>query len=392
MRLTSGSLRLAVAALAALVLPACAIVRSMSATRPHEWETVVTARPVPNNPDLCVTQWEAARPPGRPWDRIGLVRLASCAESRSDGNGPAPAVQLFFLPGTHMNSTLVTRDESHELRLYLARRGIPVWTFDYRTHFVSPDVGDVRFMQEWTGELFLDDARTALRFVRQAGPAPVVAAGFSRGVTFACALAQSPEGSDLAGLVLLDGIGPELRLGRPEPPDRVAIDVGSQRLPYEKRRALLATVVATPHAPSDDPDFPTAAHRLAHIVYTSKTFGGRGGLSDALHGRADIQVVARLLASYDRYWPAAVRIETDPGQAPETARLLPVFAVASTNMGERFTRAVEATAHRYGGAQAKVLVLPGWGHLDVLVGTQSGAQVFEPLVHWLRDIPALDGG
>jgi hypothetical protein len=210
--------------------------------------------------------------------------------------------------------------------------------------------------------------------------------------------------------VLLDGVAPDalaaLRRDRPAP---VAIDVGSRRLPFAERRTLLAAVVENPHAPSANPAFPTVGHELAHILYTSAAFGGRGGLSDALHGRADIGAVAALLASYDRFWPgAATRPSAGTGAGVGTAgdadntddaddtaadrareeaaigRPLPVLAVASTNMGAGFAQAVAASARRLGAERASVIELRGWGHLDVLAGTAARERVFAPLHDWLQ--------
>ena len=330
------------------------------ATPASSWQKVASGRPVPGNPDVCEDRWETSRPPGGAWDRIGLRRLAVCGRARV---GQQRRIDVLYLPGTHMNASVVIFDDAHEFRLYLARRGVPVWSLDYRTHFVSPEIEDVDFMRRWTSKLFLDDVTAALAFTKEAGADTTVVAGFSRGASFAYALAtrQQARGNlaglaGLAGIVALDGIAPSSRSSGHERSGsqaaKVAIDIGSRRLPYVKRRALLAAVVADPSAPSTDPAFATVGERLAHILYTSRAFGGRGGLSDAQGGRSDIHVVARLLASYDRYWPAAVRPEVEASWEPASATKLPVFAAASTNMGESFTRAVAASARLVGGRAA----------------------------------------
>lgn len=443
---------------ASLLACACSVVRT--ATPPHDggWRPVARAAAVPGNPDLCEDRRETSRAPDGAWDRIALRRLAPCGVPRETADR---ATQVVYLPGTHMNGSLALRDERHEFRLYLARRGVVVWSLDYRTHVVPPDTEDLAFMGGWTWQVFRDDAAAALDLVRNETTGPVVVAGFSLGASFASALAvespladrgdsDTPDGAvdgegagpdrPPAGLALLDGVAPGLlpaaSASRPVP---VAIDVGSSRLPFARRQALLAAVIADAHGPSGNAEFPTVGHELAYLLYTSATFGGRGGLSDALHGRADIADVARLLASYDRFWPGAATrsaalasgpVESSsqapreslaaaaspeplpspssPGSpvspAPATSSAspaspvspgspvspalatLPVFAVANTNMGEGFRSAVEASARRFGGDTATIIVLPGWGHLDVLVGTSARDQVFAPLLRWLRGV------
>ncbi len=396
---------------AALLAWACSGVRPGAPARDAGWQPV-GASSVPGKPDLCEDRREASRLPHGDWDRIALRRLARCDDSRETADR---ATQVFYLPGTHMNGSLAVLDERHEFRLYLARRGVVVWSLDYRTHFVPPETNGLDYMSGWTWQVFLADAAAALEFVRRETTGPIVVAGFSLGASFASALAGNEKaplvmsgdvlGSGgeraahgiehdrhhpLAGLALLDGVAPGMLpaagASRAMP---VAIDVGSSRLSFARRQALLAAVIADAHAPSTNREFSTVGHELAHLLYTSATFGGRGGLSDALHGRADIAHAARLLASYDRFWPgAATRSAAVAGDAAEPASpaliTLPAFAVTSTNMGEGFRSAVEASARRLGGDTATIIVLPGWGHLDVLVGTSARDQVFAPFLRWLR--------
>lgn len=414
-------------AAASLLACACSVARPAASHR-EGWEPVARAASVSGNPDLCEDRRETSRSPHGAWDRIALRRLAPCGDSRETADR---ATQVFYLPGTHMNGTLAVLDERYEFRLYLARRGFVVWSLDYRTHFVPPETDGLDFMIGWTWQVFRDDAATALEVIRQETTGPVVVAGFSLGASFASALAgngpaagsedadtpdEIPDGGEddrdrpLAGVALLDGVAsgmlPAASARRPVP---VAIDVGSSRLSFTRRQALLAAVIADAHAPSANAEFPTVGHELAYLLYTSATFGGRGGLSDALHGRADIADIARLLASYDRFWPGVATGSAagasnpagplSPASPPSPASpasptspvspalpTLPVFAVVSTNMGEGFRRAVEASAQHLGGETATVIVLPGWGHLDVLVGTSARDQVFAPFLRWLRGL------
>lgn len=383
------------ATIVAIVGTACAVgvgcggVRGRHGADQSGWTVARAVRTIPANPDLCENTWKLGRPPGGPWDVITLHRIGLCKEDRAGERG---APDVLYLPGTHMNGELMVLDESYDFRLFLARRHIPVWSLDYRTHAVPASAGDLEPLRAWTTEVFLDDAATALAFVRQTGRKPIIA-GFSRGAMFAYVLAdRDPPGQpqSIAGLVIFDGFAPGALPGLAGATDPAgpAIDVGSSRLPYEERRSLLARVISDPATPSADPAFKTSGEQLAHILFTSRTFGGRGGLSAALHGRADVRTVAGVLASYDRYWPtAATRFG---GNGGESRAPVPVFAVASTNIGAPFTQAVERSARERGQDDAEVLVLPGHGHLDVLVGVDVRTLVFEPLLRWIGRVATAD--
>jgi pimeloyl-ACP methyl ester carboxylesterase len=377
---------------------ACGTAAPRLPARADGWQRLVAGRPIPGVAALCEDRWETARPSGGPYDRIGLHRIAPCAAAPSIPRpGPLrdevarPAI--LYLPGTHMHGGLTLFDAAHEFRLHLAERGFTVWSLDYRTHFVPPETTDLDFMRAWTSAVFLEDIAFAYDAVR-ANPDTagrgVVLAGFSRGAGFAYAhAARTPPA--LRGLVILDGVAPGIVPPRrpAAAENRVAIDVGSRRLPYPLRQALLETVIAVPDAPTGIPATPTAGARLANILYTSAAFGGRGGLSDPESGCADIGVLARLLADYDRYWPSAAAPETratPPAATP--APSYPVFAAASGNLGPAFGAAVEASARAVGGTRTSIVTLPRCGHLDVLVGTDARRVVFEPLHEWLVRLAA----
>lgn len=319
--------------------------------------------------DLCEDVWTCARPPGGRFDRVGLHRLAPCATV----GGPV----VLYLPGMHMNGELAIREPRYDLRLYLATAGIRTWGVDYRTHAVPADASpaDLRALAAWTTDVFVDDVAWATAFVRGNDPGPLVVAGFSQGAAFAYRLAARPDPS-LAGLLILDGA---LGGGRRASGDDPAIDVGGSRLPYAARQQLLATVDAEPSLPSPVPGFANAGAALEGILYSASSFGGQGGLSNTRDGASDVRVLARLLASYDRWWPRAALDAPDP----TPPRTLPVLAFASTRLGPEWVARVHATAERWGGNTARVRELAGYGHVDVLVGKRAAREVFEPARAWL---------
>jgi len=81
-----------------------------------------------------------------------------------------------------------------------------------------------------------------------------------------------------------------------------------------------------------------------------------------------------------RWWPRAVLTSAAPARP---ARQLPVLAFASTNLGPDWVGRVRAAANTFGGARAMVLELPGYGHLDVLVGETAARDVYQPALAWL---------
>ena len=354
----------------ALLVVAALACRAPRPERPEGSCTHVQAVRQLHGAPLCEDVWTCSRPPRGRFDRIGLRRVALC-----DGaTGPV----VLYLPGMHMNAELPLVEPRHDLRLYLAEGGVRAWGLDYRTHVVPPDASpaELRALDGWTADRFADDATWATAFVRGADPGPLFVAGFSQGAVFAYRLASRRDAS-LAGLLILDGAPG----GRPAVASGgSAIDVGGSRLPFAERRQLLDQVITDANAPSPLPGFPTAGAALASILSTAPMFGGEGGLAAGARV-SEISVLAVLLRSYDRWWPRAALDGSAP-RPPKTP--LPVLAFASTNMGPAWVDRVRATARAYGGPEAEVRELAGYGHLDVLVARRATQEVFQPALAWLE--------
>ena len=354
---------------AALLVLAALACRAPRPERPEGSCTHLQAVRELHGAPLCEDVWSCSRPPRGPFDRIGLRRVALC----DGGTGPI----VLYLPGMHMNAELPLVEPRHDLRLYLAEGGVRAWGLDYRTHAVPPDASpeELRALGGWTVDRFVDDAAWAAAFVRGADRGPLFVAGFSQGAAFAYRLASRRD-SSLAGLLILDGAlapGPVAAGGGP------AIDVGGSRLPFAERQRLLDQVIADAKGPSPVPGFPTAGAALAHILSTAPSFGGEGGLAAGTRV-SEIPVLATLLRSYDRWWPRAALDGPTP-RVPKPP--LPVLAFASTNMGPAWVDRVRATARAYGGPEAEVRELAGYGHLDVLVARRATQEVFQPALAWL---------
>ncbi len=332
-------------------------------------------------PDVRETYFVATRGPSQ-FDRIGLHHLYQGAAAPRH-----PAIVVLFLPGTNMNGEVAPDDPRYSFPLYLAAHGVDIWTMDYRTHFIPPETPMARLgeLRGWTCELFVSDIAAAADFIRrETGQAKIFVAGFSRGVEFEYLYASIyPE--RVEGLIALDGFIPR-QPSRPAP-KRYADDLGGRHLTWEKRKALLDRVIKDPDGPAPLAKFKTARENLEFVLYHSAGFGGHGGLANPQGGFSNVEVLARVLATYDRYWPAVQDTE-NPFTPERLARLraskIPVIAFSSSNIAPGWPAMVAESAHSTASRDVTVTNLPGWGHLDVLSGTKAETRVYAPVLGWLR--------
>jgi dienelactone hydrolase len=322
--------------------------------------------------------------PSSPFDRIGFHRV-----TRGQRQPAHPRLVVLYLPGTNMNGEVAVSDPRYSLPLYLAAHGVDFWALDYRTHFIPPatPAADLAELKGWTNELFESDIEAAASHVmRTTGRRKIFVAGFSRGVSFAYLFAaRHPQA--VAGLAIFDGWIPAERPAAKPPPNRYADDVGGAHLTYDKRQALMEAVIANPDGPAPLPKYKSARANLEAVVYgAGGAFGGHGGLANPGGGFSDAVVLARMLASYDRYWPTVQDYEnsfTPADRARLAASRIPVLAFSSTNIGARWPQQVAQSASATGSTDVTVKTLAGWGHLDVLCGTHAQAEVFMPTLQFV---------
>ncbi len=343
-----------------------------------------TVRNFASVPNVHESIFTAKRGPS-PFDRIALRHL-------TDG---APRSQkrrvVFYLPGTWMNGTIAPDDPGYSLGLFMASRDIDFWALDYRTHFVpaSSTQNDLAELKDWTNELFIADIETAMRFIKeQTGSDRIILAGFSRGVSFAYLYAaQHPK--DIAGLLLFDGYIGHGEKGTP-PADIFAADVAGKHLTWDKREVLLKLVIASPHAPAPIAKYKDAADNLNHVVYDTAGFGGKGGLANPIDGFSDPSILARVLITYDRYWPIVQDYEDSflPTVISALERSkISVLAFSSSNIAPDWPDRVGRSASSTGSSRTRVSTLKGWGHLDVICGTYAARDVFAPALQWIKQLP-----
>ena len=225
-------------------------------------------------------------------------------------------------------------------------------------------------------------------------------AGFSRGVFLAYAYACSEPGA-VAGLVALDGqfkshapknqYEPDADLKKLEEGAAWAADV-SGRLGWEGRQKLMLAAAENPLAPATDPKFKTLGEQLSNLLQFA---WGPGALANPLGGQSRPEILGRLLAGYDRYYPAV--------QDPEAKRMgdrdddpksglddlwgemkLPILYFGNARMPGDWLLNGIYSAQKSGSPDVTINVLEGYGHLDVLVGDHARREVFELTLAWIK--------
>jgi hypothetical protein len=107
-------------------------------------------------------------------------------------------------------------------------------------------------------------------------------------------------------------------------------------------------------------------------------------------------VLAKLLAGYDRYYPAVQDLDgkrsadrdDDPATAIDDAwgeMKTPILSFGYPKMSGDWLLNGVYSAQKSGSPDVTLRVLNGYGHLDVLVGEQARREVFEPALAWIRD-------
>lgn len=280
---------------------ALAIVLVVTSPSLFAWKEVLKERPIEGVPGITETRWQLERRRGNAArDRIQVHRY------RGDGEARAA---LLYLPGTHMNGYLPGRrgeviyanpTEDHNLWLFLAKRGVEVFTLDYRSHFIPVEPADHAYMRDWTLDRYVDDAMEALSLVRgESGRAQVFVVGFSMGATLAYGVVNVASAEEFAGLIVLDGSFKQPPGGRSferaratamiEKLGRWSIGVAGG-IGWDNRQQLMESVINDPTQPRDDRPGETVGERLTRLLARS----GPGVWATAgVH--SDVQVLAALL-------------------------------------------------------------------------------------------------
>jgi hypothetical protein len=332
------------------------------------------------------TEWRHTDASGQ---SIGLHRYHS--------TGKALIATLFYLPGTNMNGVLKTADSNHNLWLYLAERGVEVYAMDYRTRFIPHDFsGDLALMRDWSMDLFVEDAVMAVSKVQEEQPfLPMYIAGFSRGASFAYALAGQVKA---AGLVALDGslkrqpykpfdIGAALQ--RYDEEARYASALS--RRGYDARTEMMRRVISNPASSAMNDRYQTSGDQLADTLYKA---WGPGVLTNTRSNITPIDILASEMLGYDWFYPTIQDIEgrsiasqqDDPNTYIDDhfgKMTMPVLYFGSGGFGAESLLSGIHSAARSGSDDVTIKVLEDYGHLDVLFASDAPVEVYEVIYEWI---------
>jgi pimeloyl-ACP methyl ester carboxylesterase len=323
--------------------------------------------------------------------RIGIRSLLPAGAARRHGSAPV----VVWLPGRLGACDEVLLGEPGEPRQALADAGLPVYSVDYRTHFVRDDhPPDFEACARWTLTVFLQDVDHAVGYVRARHPdQPLVLVGHSVGAKLAYLhTARQPPGA-LAGLITLDGW---LR----EPPDLVtaadrAAVLASHHELGDGAGAGSRSLASRRLGPDDESRRQRllAAHLRRSLLDAPNPTVGRmiGSAAD----EASINRVVECLLVGDCHWPAILEMETramavgvvldglprhDANLAGVTAPLLNLVA---GDRGADFTRRALLTGRLLERATRSEVVLDDFGHMDLVVGGHLGGRVSEEILQWV---------
>jgi hypothetical protein len=349
--------------------------------------------PVLPQAPLTETIWQQKVAPATEYDLVGLHRYRNTEVEQ--------VASLLFLPGTNMNGVLSILDERHNLWLFLANRGVTVYAMDYRTHFVSHEVKAVDFMKSWTMAAFVDDAaRLAGDIKALDADLPLFVAGFSRGVSYAYALAGKVE---FAGLIALDGsfkradpTGFDLASALQQFDSRADYASVLSRRGFEARYELMSSVIDDPSAPANTDRYESIGEELAVTLHKA---WGPGALANTEDGLTPVRVLAQQMLDYDWYFPSIQNIE-GRSLASHTDDLasdlddhygemsLPIVYFGSSNMGAESILNGVYSAVKSGSPQVALHLLEGYGHVDVLVADRARSEVYEVIDRWIKALIA----
>ncbi len=342
-------------------------------------------------PDLTESVWVTERPPGGCFNYISLREVKG-----KDITYPYP---VLILPGMTSHGEQLIHVSWHGIQpieptipdsmipIYLARRGYLVYTIDYRTHFVLPDVKDLSFMLEWGWDTWLSDIREAINKIREtSGKDRVVLIGESFG-GIASMNYVTVYPSDVKAIVLLDGAPIRTAVIQALPMhtiDELRVSklyaipsmLTGGRYPGNIMNTIWLKALYNPTLPSPEPGFKTLSDYLMNIAFN------QGLANPYSYPNSPPPAILAVMATFDPYWPARLFVESiEHYRVKYTEVKVPILAVISGLFG---MKAADIDLVRR--LTGDVIILNGYGHLDVYANPNNVKDVNEPVRNWLHRV------
>jgi pimeloyl-ACP methyl ester carboxylesterase len=399
-----------------VVIPAT---KASDPTVPFGGWTLIAQRPEKAYPDLTETVWEAncTTPPYGPYDMIGLHRVVKM--------GIQPLGVLFICPGTWSSGEQLisnpptdtwTKTENDTEAFYWANRGWDVYSMDYRTHFVPITLSSsqLSFMADWGWTQWIGDIKQAVDMAKEvSGAQRIYMAGESFGGIAAMNYASLYWNQDLKGLIMLDGGGTGIKNPNPTNSYNLTaaiaqmIATGTWSTEVSGPGAIFAFQYADqyPGAPAEFPPgtplqptinpmtgqpWANISEWAAFVIYYA---WGPAGVSNIYGGYGNATVDIHIMATFDRYWPTRLSLETaaytDWVNCPYlpydfddhySSIDVPLISFTSQYLG---LATFGPFQHGIANPDFTETILWGYGHLDVFSGVYCARDVSAPTYDWM---------
>ncbi len=391
-----------------------------------KWVKSIDSRNIKLYPDLKESIWQLKRAPYGSYDKIDLHRVVKADIEPKD--------VVFMLPGTWSNGEQLTsnplddpwtKDESHTFAYYLANRDFDVYALDYRTHFVNQYLNpeDLSFMANWGWDTWISDIKEAVDFIKAtSGVEKIYISGDSFGGSAAMNYASIYWEEDLKGILLRDGGAggkfPEIVTNSYNLTEKLEemIDTGMW---YSEVGGTPGSIFAMKYAdanPGAPAELPPGTPLLPEVnpltgepwtnisewaAYMLYVAWGEGAVTNIVGGYGDPLVMIHIDATFDRYWPARLGLESNAILNWDNCPYVtydfddhfneidvPLLGFTSELFGFNYWGPFR---HGIANPDFTGVYLWGYGHLDVYSGEYSEIEVSKPTYEWLTNRRMLEG-
>lgn len=385
---------------------------------------------VENHRELKHTVWEIERSPYGPFDKIALHRVVN---KKKMNKHSLKKKTIMMLPGTwDACGWSKLTDANVNTMIYLAKNGYDVYTMSNRSAYIPnhtyeqfEEFGiDISSTVGWTYGLFREDIKVCVDKIKAITKAKkIFMSGFSRG-TFLQYIYASKYQEDIKGLITFDGW-----IKKDPPNSSQAVDestynfivelLASGSLPvrdgcegvqcgppgtiyqllhegqyYHYNEWQLASVVPNAKNLVGEP-LPYEFSVISDFVLEDAHYmwDAEGEFINHHDGYSNNDVMITTLAEFTRYWPKIQDFEQWQLMAYDDVPYfdyddneidLPAIGFVTDYFCPDGTCLSDDIPNISINSDVTVHYLPGYGHMDLMVGNNTLFDVKEPLLQWLN--------